>query len=186
MVKAQAGALRTLKQDPLASHHRVCQDLTRVSQVRLENLAVTGQKRSFLFLIVRPTSHLARGSDANALRRRADAAEPLRLLFAVRVGDNHRARIDREPPGIDLVLGDLFKKLLGVDHSTWTEEQLRVGSPLCARREVIVFLWLRFRINLMAGIWTADTHQEIVFRRDVADDVSFAFASKLTADQHID
>ena len=50
---------------------------------------------------------------------------------------------------------------------------------------MIVFLRLRFRIDLVPGIGTADTHQEIVFRSNVANDVPLAFTSELTADQNI-
>ena len=151
----------------------------------MKNLAVAGKERCLLVLVVRPTGHFAGRSNANALRRRANATEPLFFLFTVRIGDDHRARVYRESLGINLVLGGLFEEFLGVDHSTWTQEQFRIRSPLGARRQVIVFFRVGLCIDLVTGIRSAHTHQKIIFRRDMAHDVPLALASELTANQHI-
>ena len=187
MVEAQSRTLRAFQKYPLPGNHRVCQDLTCTSQIWLEIFAISGKKRFLTFLVGRPTCHFARRSYAHALRRGTDAAEPLLLFFAIRFSDNHRVVIDHQPLGIDLVIRDLFQELIRVDHSARTEEQLRIRSPPCARRQVIVFFRLGLRINLVAGIRSAHALIASTYRRlqrffqhvSLADDWAVALVTAL-------
>jgi len=102
------------------------------------------------------------------------------------IGYGHRLSVNREPVSFNLVLCYLLQQLLRVDHRSRAKNQSRIRRTPGSRRKVIVYFRLWLRIDLVACVRAAHTDQEVVFWRNVPDDVSLSFASELTSYQHVD
>jgi hypothetical protein len=132
------------------------------------------------------TADSARRSVADPLPCGGNHANEVRLFVSpILLADDHCLGVDEQSSGLDPALGDFVEQARKPQRRAGREEHLSERVRSRSGRQMVIDVLLLTEENAMARVRATSPDEEVVLRREVGNDVSFALAAVLTSDDHI-